>query len=84
MNTINLMLPGTSCTYYGEEIGMTDHKGFSITDNRDPNRTPMQWNMNTSAGLKLISTFFNFIVSVDGHYFLKIEKYHRQNKGYLG
>lgn len=44
------MLPGTSCTYYGEEIGMTDHKGFPISDNRDPNRTPMQWNLSMSAG----------------------------------
>lgn len=50
MNTLNLMLPGTSCTYYGEEIGMTDHTGFTAVDSRDPNRTPMQWSFNKSAG----------------------------------
>lgn len=54
MNTINLMLPGTSCSYYGEEIGMTDYKEFTIIDSRDPNRTPMQWNLDTAAGILCI------------------------------
>jgi alpha-glucosidase len=47
-------LPGTPIFYYGEEIGMrgvpippdqaTDPQGRRIGRNRDPERTPMQWN----------------------------------------
>uniref|UniRef100_A0AAG5DRP9 alpha-glucosidase n=2 Tax=Anopheles atroparvus TaxID=41427 RepID=A0AAG5DRP9_ANOAO len=43
-------LPGTSITYYGEEIGMLDFKEAEVYDNRDPNRTPMQWDSSISAG----------------------------------
>jgi alpha-glucosidase len=43
VNTVVLTLPGASVTYYGEEIGMQDYRLFEFTDNRDPNRTPMQW-----------------------------------------
>ncbi|XP_049284751.1 alpha-glucosidase-like [Anopheles funestus] len=43
-------LPGTSITYYGEEIGMFDFKEAETYDNRDPNRTPMQWDNTISAG----------------------------------
>lgn len=50
VNTVVLTLPGASVTYYGEEIGMEDNKGFVVTDNRDPNRTPMQWNNGVGAG----------------------------------
>lgn len=50
LNTVNLMLPGVSFTYYGEEIGMTDNYDFPISDSRDPNRTPMQWDGTVSAG----------------------------------
>ncbi|XP_058449987.1 alpha-glucosidase-like [Malaya genurostris] len=48
--TLVHMLPGTSITYYGEEIGMQDYKEAQQFDNRDPNRTPMQWDGTTSAG----------------------------------
>ncbi|XP_052864295.1 alpha-glucosidase-like [Anopheles cruzii] len=43
-------LPGTSITYYGEEIGMFDYKDAEQYDNRDPNRTPMQWDSTVSGG----------------------------------
>lgn len=62
-----LLLPGTSITYAGEEIGMTDTKiRFDQTqDNsaiklgpekyqevsRDPERTPFQWNSSIHSGL---------------------------------
>ncbi|XP_046471317.1 alpha-glucosidase-like isoform X2 [Neodiprion pinetum] len=66
LNMINLLLPGASVTYYGEEIGMED-QWISWEDtvdpqacnqdedsyesySRDPARTPMQWDATTSAG----------------------------------
>lgn len=50
VNTVVQTLPGASITYYGEEIGMHDYRGFQINDSRDPNRTPMQWNSDVGAG----------------------------------
>jgi len=50
VNTVVLTLPGASISYYGEEIGMQDYRLFNINDNRDPNRTPMQWNNGVGAG----------------------------------
>lgn len=50
VNTVVLTLPGASVTYYGEEIGMQDYRLFTINDNREPNRTPMQWNSGVGAG----------------------------------
>ncbi|XP_055681586.1 alpha-glucosidase-like [Lutzomyia longipalpis] len=50
MNTLVLTLPGTSITYYGEEIGMIDFRDFDFWDGRDPNRTPMQWDDTVFAG----------------------------------
>ncbi|XP_059617992.1 alpha-glucosidase-like [Phlebotomus argentipes] len=50
MNTLVLTLPGTSITYYGEEIGMLDFRDFDFWDSRDPNRTPMQWDDSAFAG----------------------------------
>jgi len=65
-NMINLLVPGTPVTYYGEELGMTDtfltweetvDPAACNTDperyelfSRDPARTPMQWNNSTAAG----------------------------------
>ncbi|CAD7012690.1 unnamed protein product [Ceratitis capitata] len=48
-------LPGTSVTYYGEEIGMPDGPidcphGSETCDFRDPERTPMQWDTSKNAG----------------------------------
>lgn len=65
---LDLMLPGVSVTYYGEEIGMEDRwlswedtvdpKACNTDEDtyesysRDPERTPMQWDDSTSAGEK--------------------------------
>jgi alpha-glucosidase len=53
-------LRGTPVVYYGEEIGMRgvpipahearDPQGRRIGRNRDPERTPMQWNREANAG----------------------------------
>ncbi|XP_026670847.1 maltase 1-like [Ceratina calcarata] len=66
LHMLSLLLPGQAYTYYGEEIAMLDRKmswsetidpmGCSRTKetyanySRDPERTPMQWNSNISAG----------------------------------
>ncbi|KTG03752.1 hypothetical protein cypCar_00030933 [Cyprinus carpio] len=42
INMLLLTLPGTPTTYYGEEIGMSN--------SRDPQRTPMQWDDKLNAG----------------------------------
>ncbi|XP_053966019.1 maltase A2-like [Anastrepha ludens] len=46
-------LPGTSVTYYGEEIGMSnvDTECTEVScEDRDPERTPMQWTNSAHAG----------------------------------
>lgn len=55
LNVLLLTLPGTPTTYYGEEILMTDvyvpppdrHDKYQ---DRDKERTPMQWNTSENAG----------------------------------
>ncbi|XP_065088453.1 alpha-glucosidase-like [Ochlerotatus camptorhynchus] len=54
--TLMHTLPGTSITYYGEEVGMLDYKEANVYDSRDPNRTPMQWDNTTSAGFSTNSS----------------------------
>ncbi|XP_063968062.1 alpha-glucosidase-like [Lytechinus pictus] len=64
-NVLCLLLPGTPTTYYGEELGM-DHIKVMFEEtqdpwgknnpccweeySRDPERSPMQWNMDKNAG----------------------------------
>ena len=55
LNLLLLTLPGTVTTYYGEEIMMTDVDIASSQrkdnyTNRDPERTPMQWNYTANGG----------------------------------
>jgi alpha-glucosidase len=50
VNMLVTLLPGTAVTYNGEEIGMTDLDIESPIDDRDPERTPFQWDNSTSAG----------------------------------
>ena len=49
MNMVTLMLPGTSFTYYGEEIGMVDGASTG-SDPRRAYQTPMQWTSGANAG----------------------------------
>jgi alpha-glucosidase len=56
LNALVLTLPGTSITYYGDEIGMLDYHEGEIADSRDPNRTPMQWDDTISAGFSNVTT----------------------------
>ncbi|XP_030854020.1 maltase 1 [Strongylocentrotus purpuratus] len=64
-NVLNLLLPGTPTTYYGEELGM-EHISVTFEEtqdpsgknnpccweaySRDPERSPMQWNTEKNAG----------------------------------
>ncbi|XP_038071631.1 maltase A3-like [Patiria miniata] len=65
LNVLNLLLPGTPTTYYGEEIAMEDiwvsyndtQDPFAINNpehweeyTRDPERSPMQWDRSSHAG----------------------------------
>ncbi|XP_012219493.1 probable maltase [Linepithema humile] len=66
LHMLSLLLPGQAYTYYGDEIAMLDAKilwnktidpigcarGIEEYEffSRDPARTPMQWNSQTSAG----------------------------------
>ena len=52
LNVLVLTLPGTTVTYYGEEIGMTNAEAplKSVKDLRDPERSPMQWSAEKNAG----------------------------------
>ena len=55
VNVLLLTLPGTPTTYYGEEIFMTDvdvpdSKKRDLYQDRDKERTPMQWNTQANAG----------------------------------
>ncbi|XP_036334555.1 maltase A2-like [Rhagoletis pomonella] len=59
VNRVNIMtmvthaLPGSSVTYYGDEIGMTDGPEYcseKACDFRDPERTPMQWGKTKNSG----------------------------------
>ncbi|XP_032881412.1 neutral and basic amino acid transport protein rBAT [Amblyraja radiata] len=61
VNMLLMTLPGTPTTYYGEELGMEnihvpedeiqDPFGkFDPTQNRDPQRSPMQWDTSANAG----------------------------------
>ncbi|KAJ8038477.1 Neutral and basic amino acid transport protein rBAT [Holothuria leucospilota] len=64
-NTLNILLPGTATTYYGEEIGMQDvwvsyeesQDPWAVNNpccwkeyTRDPARSPMQWDSTEMAG----------------------------------
>lgn len=53
LNIIVNCLPGASVTYYGEEIGMSNVATQCTAvscDDRDPERTPMQWEPLPNAG----------------------------------
>ena len=52
LNLLLLTLPGTPTTYYGDEIGMTNLVDLpeDHNDERDAERSPMQWNTTTNAG----------------------------------
>ena len=55
LNVLLLTLPGTPTTYYGEEIFMTDvyvppTKRHDLYQDRDKERTPMQWENSANAG----------------------------------
>lgn len=71
---LSLLLPGQAYTYYGDEIAMLDAnilwnktidpigcaKGIDKYEyfSRDPARTPMQWNSETSAGFSTNKTTY--------------------------
>lgn len=50
INMLVLTLPGTSITYYGEEIGMHDVNNADAGTKYDKYRTPLQWSDAPNAG----------------------------------
>ena len=61
LNVLLLTLPGTPTTYYGEEIFMTDvyvppDRRNDIYQDRDKERTPMQWDTSANAGFTNATT----------------------------
>uniref|UniRef100_A0A0A9WEU2 alpha-glucosidase n=1 Tax=Lygus hesperus TaxID=30085 RepID=A0A0A9WEU2_LYGHE len=73
MTILTQLLPGTSITYYGEELGMTDtliqpgqRQDWASNPPRDPERTPMQWNSSTNAGFSNSSHLY---LPVNPNYF---------------
>ncbi len=61
LNMLLLTLPGTPTTYYGEEIFMTDvyvppDRRNDIYQDRDKERTPMQWDTSANAGFTNATT----------------------------
>ena len=66
MHFLNLLTPGISVMYYGDEIGMTNGEltaddiqdnfspAHSIIDSRDLERTPMQWDDTQFAGFSSV------------------------------
>ena len=51
LNLLLLALPGTPTTYYGDEIGMTNLVDLPEGhDERDAERSPMQWNISNNSG----------------------------------
>lgn len=58
VNMLNILLPGSSTVYYGDEIGMDsywnmDKSGLTKIlqeDYRTPHRTPFQWSNEKNAG----------------------------------
>ena len=80
LNVLLLTLPGTPTSYYGEEILMTDvyipppERHDVSGQNRDKERTPMQWNTSTNAGfttgkpwLPLATNFSSYNVEVEAN-----------------
>ena len=65
MNMIIMMLQGSPITYYGDEIGMTDNDKIQINSylqERDPYRTPMQWDDTANAGKSHLGSHFKLLV----------------------
>ncbi|CAH0388137.1 unnamed protein product [Bemisia tabaci] len=58
VNMLNLLLPGSSCVYMGDEIGMDSYwnidkdkrRSEHVDDYRMPSRTPFHWNKSQNAG----------------------------------
>ena len=62
-----MMLQGSPITYYGDEIGMTDNDKIQINSylqERDPYRTPMQWDDTANAGKSHLGSHFKMLLSM--------------------
>jgi maltose alpha-D-glucosyltransferase/alpha-amylase len=64
LHALLLSLPGSPFLYYGDEIGMGED--LSLSD-RDPVRTPMQWDATANAGFSEAETLYLPVIR-DGPY----------------
>ncbi|XP_014259044.1 alpha-glucosidase-like [Cimex lectularius] len=86
MNMLVLLLPGTSVTYYGEEIGMVNSDVKNINDSvafdsRDGERTPFQWNNRTNAGFSNAS--HTWLPVNQDYYEINVESERSSTNSYL-
>lgn len=81
VNTVVLTLPGASITYNGEEIGMQDYRLFEFTDNRMPNRTPMQWNSGVGAGFTTLNANETWLPTHPNHVAINVQAQRELQRG---
>jgi len=64
----------------GEEIGMQDYRKFTITDNREPNRTPMQWNSGVGAGFTKLDISETWLPIHPNHVVINVQAQREQER----
>ena len=81
LNVLLLTLPGTPTYYYGDEIGMTNLVNLPDGhDERDAERSPMQWDNSTYAGF---SNGTPWVPLAKNYTIVNVEDQHNRNESLL-